>query len=59
MPLYEVTLDQLKKIEETSFREASIHERADLQGLRRGQIVIISRDIRIIAKEFSEWDDSN
>jgi hypothetical protein len=59
MPLYEVTSDQLKVIEETSFREARIRERADLQRLLRRQIEIISPDIMVIAEEFNEWDDSS
>jgi hypothetical protein len=59
MPLYEVTSDQLKRIEETSFREARIRERADLQRLLRSQIEIIAPDTMVIAEEFSEWEDSN
>src|SRR5687768_2995593 len=59
MPIYEVTSNQLKKIEETSFREARIRERADLQRLLRNQIEVIAPDTLIIAEEFSEWEDSN
>jgi hypothetical protein len=59
MPLYEVTSDQLKKIGETSFRDARIRERADLQRLLRSQIEIISPNIMVIAEEFNEWDDSS
>jgi hypothetical protein len=58
MPLYEVTSDQLRKIEETSFREARIRERADLQRLLRSQIDIILPDALVIAEEFGEWEDS-
>ncbi len=58
MPLYEVTSDQLKKIDETSFREAHIRERADLQRLLRNQIEIILPDALVIAEEFGEWEDS-
>src|SRR5690349_15908901 len=58
MPLYEVTSDQLKKIEETSFREARIRERADLQRLLRRQIEIVLSDALVIAEEFGEWEDS-
>jgi hypothetical protein len=59
MPLYEVTSDQLKRIEETSFREARIRERADLQRLLRHQIEVVAPDILVIAEEFGEWEDSN
>jgi hypothetical protein len=58
MPLYEVTSDQLKKIEETSFREARIRERADLQRLLRSQIDIVLPDALVIAEEFGEWEES-
>lgn len=58
MPLYEVTSDQLKKVEETSFREARIRERADLQRLLRSQIDIVVPNALVIAEEFGEWEDS-
>jgi RecB family endonuclease NucS len=58
MPLYEVTADQLKRIEETSFREARIRERADLQRLLRSQIEIVLPDALVIAEEFGEWEES-
>ncbi len=58
MPIYELTKDEFKKIEETSFSKAKIRERGDLQRLLRNQIEIISPDTIIIAEEFGEWDDS-
>lgn len=58
MPIYELTTDKLRKIEETSFSKAKVRERADLQRLLRNQIDIISSDTLIIAEEFGEWDDS-
>src|SRR5688572_32869198 len=58
MPIYELTKDELRKIEETSFSKAKIRERGDLQRLLRNQIEIISPDTLIIAEEFGEWDDS-
>jgi hypothetical protein len=58
MPLYEVTSDQLRKIEETSFRDAGIRERSDLQRLLRSQIEIILPNALVIAEEFGEWEDS-
>lgn len=58
MPIYELTKDELRKIEETSFSKAKIRERGDLQRLLRNQIEIISPNILIIAEEFGEWDDS-
>ena len=58
MPIYEVTTDKLRKIEETSFSAAKVRERADLQRLLKNQIEIISSDTLIIAEEFGEWDES-
>jgi hypothetical protein len=58
MPIYELTKDELRKIEETSFSKAKIRERGDLQRLLRNQIEIISPKTLIIAEEFGEWDDS-
>lgn len=58
MPIYEITTDQIRKIAETSFSEAGIKERADLQRLLRSQIEIISPETLIIAEEFGEWEDS-
>ncbi len=58
MPLYEVTSEQLRKIEETSFHEARIRERADLQRLLRTQIDVVLPDALVIAEEFGEWEDS-
>lgn len=58
MPIYELTKDELKKIEETSFSAAKVKERADLQRVLQNQIEIISPDTLIIAEEFGEWEDS-
>ncbi|MBV6397249.1 MAG: hypothetical protein HFACDABA_02857 [Anaerolineales bacterium] len=58
MPIFELTTDKLRKIEETSFSIAKVRERADLQRLLRNQIEIISPDTLIIAEEFGEWEDS-
>lgn len=58
MPIYELTTDKLRKIEETSFSKAKVRERADLQRVLRNQIDIISTDTLIIAEEFGEWEDS-
>ncbi len=58
MPIFELTKDELRKIEETSFSAAKVKERADLQRLLQNQIEIISPDTLIIAEEFGEWEDS-
>jgi hypothetical protein len=58
MAIYEVTTDQIRKIEETSFSEAGLHERADLQRLLRKQVDIIAPETLVVAEEFGEWEDS-
>ena len=58
MPIYEITADKLRKIDETSFAEVGIKERNDLQRLLRSQIEVISPDTLIIAEEFGEWQES-
>jgi hypothetical protein len=59
MAIYEVSSNGLRKIDETSFSEAGLHERRDLQRLLRTQVEIISPDTLVIAEEFSQWEDSN
>lgn len=58
MPIFELTADKLRRIQETSFSVAKVREREDLQRLLRDQIDIISPDTLIIAEEFGEWEDS-
>ncbi len=58
MPIFEVTSDAIRKIEETTFSAVGIRERADLQRLLRKQIDIISPETLIVAEEFGEWEDS-
>jgi hypothetical protein len=58
MPIFEVTSETIRKIEETTFSAVGIRERADLQRLLRKQIEIISPETLIVAEEFGEWEDS-
>lgn len=58
MPIYEITSDNLRKIEQASFPEVHVRERRDLQRLLRRQIDVIAANILIIAEEFGEWEDS-
>jgi hypothetical protein len=58
MPIFELTENELRKIEETSFGAVGTRERADLQRILQNQIEIIAPDTLIIAEEFGEWDDS-
>lgn len=58
MPIFELTQNELRKFEETSFSAAGTRERADLQRLLQNQIDIVAADTLIIAEEFGDWDDS-
>lgn len=58
MAIYEITPDQITEIRETSFEEAGLRERADLQRLLRDRIEIICPETLIVAEEFGEWQES-
>ena len=58
MAIYELNNEEIRKIEETSFADAKISERGDLQRLLRRQIDIITPDSLVIAEEFGEWHES-
>jgi RecB family endonuclease NucS len=58
MPLYEITPNEIKALEPTTFARHEIGERSHLQQLLRESIEIIAPDTLIIAEEFSEWEDS-
>lgn len=58
MAIYEITPDQITEIRETSFEEAGLRERTDLQRLLRDRIEIICPETLIVAEEFGEWQES-
>lgn len=58
MALYQVTSDSLSKIPQTTFDQARLRERADLQRLLRNQIEVILDKTLVIAEEFGDWDES-
>lgn len=58
MPIYEVTREQFRRIEEADFADAGLKERSDIQRLLRAQIDVISEDLYVLTEEFSEWEDS-
>ena len=59
MPIYEFTNEEIHALEETSFEEAKVLERYDLQRLLRAKISVVAPDTLVIAEEFSDWEDSN
>src|SRR5947208_342385 len=58
MALYEITSENLKPVDPTTFDQAGLRERADLQRLLRKKIDVILPDTLVIAEEFGEWDES-
>lgn len=58
MSILELTKDSIRPISETTFSEAGIAERTDLQRLLRDRIEIISEDTMVISEEFGNWEDS-
>lgn len=58
MALYEITSDKLNEIKPTTFGQAGVYERNDLQRLLRRQIEIVAPDVLIVAEEFGRWEDS-
>lgn len=58
MPLYEMTADKFRQLEEPSFAELKIKEREDLQRLFRSQIEVPGEDLYVLSEEFGEWEDS-
>jgi len=58
MPLYEMTADSFRPLEEASLQELRIRERADLQRLLRAQIDVLGEDLFVLSEEFGDWEDS-
>jgi hypothetical protein len=58
MPLYEITNEAFRSIDETSLADMKLRERGDLQRLLRTQIDVLADDLYVVAEEFGEWEDS-
>lgn len=58
MPIYELTNERIRRIDETTFAAEGISERGDLQRLLRENIEVISPDTLVVAEEFGDWEDS-
>ncbi|MBW2334221.1 MAG: DUF4268 domain-containing protein [Deltaproteobacteria bacterium] len=59
MAIYEVDSDRIVTIKETTFAQAGLDERRDLQRLLKNQIEVIAPDTLVISEEFCDWEDSN
>lgn len=58
MPLYEITADAFRPIQEGSFAAMQLRERDDLQRLLRTQIDVLDDDLYVLTEEFGDWEDS-
>ncbi len=60
MPVFSLTRQELRPLTPTTFAEAGLSERGDLQRLLREQIdaVLPNEKILVIAEEFGDWEDS-
>ena len=58
MPIFEIAQDRIEPVRPTTFSEAQLQERGDLQRLLRDQIEIVAPDVLVIQEEFGGWDES-
>ena len=58
MPIFEISEDSFRAVEQTNFATAGLKERADLQRLLRDQIEVVAPGVLVIAEEFGEWTES-
>lgn len=58
MAIYQITDEGIAPIAPTTFADARVRERNDLQRLLRDRIDIIAPDTMVIAEEFGHWEDS-
>lgn len=58
MPLYEMTTESFRPIEQASFADLGVRERDDIQRLLRTQIDVLGDDLYVLSEEFGDWDDS-
>jgi hypothetical protein len=58
MPIYEVSTQGIRELDQTTFGSAGLQERRDLQRLLRENIGVIAPDTLVISEEFGDWQDS-
>lgn len=58
MPLYSITADSLRPINQATFSDLKVKERGDLQRLLRTQIDVLGDDLYVLTEEFGDWEDS-
>jgi len=58
MPIYEFDSEEIRPLHKTTFSQAQLQERRDLQRLLRANISVVAPDTLVIAEEFGDWDES-
>lgn len=58
MPIYEFSGEEIRSLSKTTFEQAQMYERRDLQRLLRANIAVVAPDTLVIAEEFGDWDES-
>jgi hypothetical protein len=58
MAIYEIGDGVIQELQKTTFADAGVRERRDLQTLLSTQINIISPNTLVISEEFGDWQDS-
>lgn len=58
MPLFEMTRENLAECKPVTFAHLEIKERANLQHVLRDHIEVLDSDLRVIAEEYGNWEDS-
>jgi RecB family endonuclease NucS len=57
--LYKITDQKLEQVQDTSFADAKMLERRDLQKLLISNLSPLGDDLFLLAEEYREWEDSN
>jgi len=56
--LIQIHEDRIEPIPETTFRDAALRERSDLQRLLKANIQVLGEPLLVIAEEFGDFEDS-
>lgn len=58
MPIFEFATEEIRPLRKTTFGQAQLRERRDLQRLLRANISVVAPGTLVIAEEFGNWDES-
>ena len=56
-PIYEFQQEAIVPLKRTTFKDAQLQERRDIQRMLRENITVIELDTLVIAEEFGDWED--